>query len=170
MMDLEEAIKTALDFENSASDVYHDLADKFESPVARKIFKALGEEEEGHVAYLNAKLEEWRSTGKITAEKLETIVPDKQTIESNLKKLGQPDERKDLTAEIEAFKKALNLEVEASNFFRNLVSKLSAENQQLFERFVEIEEGHEAIIQTEIDHAQGLGYWFDFMEFNLEAG
>jgi len=38
------------------------------------------------------------------------------------------------------------------------------------QRFVEIEEGHRAIVQAEIDCVSGLGFWFDTAEFKLEAG
>jgi hypothetical protein len=40
----------------------------------------------------------------------------------------------------------------------------------MFQRFPEIEDGHNAIVQAELDSVQGLGYWFDVEEFKLEAG
>ncbi|MDH4196285.1 MAG: hypothetical protein OEW05_02645 [Candidatus Aminicenantes bacterium] len=54
--------------------------------------------------------------------------------------------------------------------FLNMVAELHAEGQRLFARFVEIEEGHLAMAQAEIDAANGLGFWFDVREFRLEAG
>ena len=48
--------------------------------------------------------------------------------------------------------------------------ELPAEAQALFQRFVEIEQGHQAIVRAEIDSVSGLGFWFDMQEFNLEAG
>jgi hypothetical protein len=48
------------------------------------------------------------------------------------------------------------------------VRTLDSEGQQLFERFVEIEEGHKAIVQAEIDCLSGSGFWFDTPEFSLE--
>ena len=62
------------------------------------------------------------------------------------------------------------MEIQTSNFYREMVSKLPAEHQPMFQRFMEIEEGHEAIVKAEIDNARGLGFWFDFQEFDLEAG
>jgi hypothetical protein len=50
-----------------------------------------------------------------------------------------------------------------------VVGELQADERRLFARFVEIEEGHEAIVQAEIDALTGLGYWFDFQEFRLEG-
>jgi len=169
-MNLEEAIKTALEYENQVRDVYYQEADKLTSTVAKKIFADLGMEEQGHVDYLNHRLSEWQKTGTVTVAKLETIVPNKNTIDANVRNLKKNPEGQIFDDEIESFKKALEMEVKASNFFKELVEKLPEENKSLFRRFMEIEEGHEAIIKAELDNARGLGYWFDFQEFNLEAG
>jgi rubrerythrin len=62
------------------------------------------------------------------------------------------------------------VEIQASNFYKEMVGKLDGAGQQMFARFVEIEEGHLAIVQAEINAVNGLGYWFDIAEFDLEAG
>jgi len=49
-----------------------------------------------------------------------------------------------------------------------MVSELSGVRQKLFARLLEIEEGHVAIVQTEIDAVSRTGLWFDFEEFDLE--
>ena len=66
--------------------------------------------------------------------------------------------------------KALEVEYETSDFYKRMVLELPVEGQELFVRFVEIEEGHKAIVQAEIDSVTGLGYWFDMPEFNLASG
>ena len=66
--------------------------------------------------------------------------------------------------------KALEVEQETSDFYKRMVLELPEEGQELFMRFVEIEEGHKAIVQAEIDSVIGLGYWFDMPEFNLASG
>ncbi len=50
--------------------------------------------------------------------------------------------------------------------YKQMVATLDAEGKSLFERFVEIEEGHLAIVQAEIDMVSGTGYWFDTAEFS----
>ena len=45
---------------------------------------------------------------------------------------------------------------------------LEPRHKALFERFLEMENGHVAIVQAEIDALAGHGHWFDFMEFSLE--
>jgi rubrerythrin len=66
--------------------------------------------------------------------------------------------------------KALLAEIETANFYQRMVKELPADHQPLFKRFLEIEEGHQLIVQTEIDQLSGFGFWFDFQEFDLEAG
>ena len=42
------------------------------------------------------------------------------------------------------------------------------EGKELFQRFLEIEVGHQAIVQAELDYLNQTGTFFDFQEFNLE--
>ena len=53
---------------------------------------------------------------------------------------------------------------------KQMVATLDAQGQQLFERFVEIEEGHQAVVQAEIDCVTGSGFWFDIGDIRLESG
>jgi len=165
---IEQALKSGLEYEMRVRKVYSEAAKKFGDPVARKIFRVLADEEDRHVAYLESRLEEWQRRGVVTAEKLETAIPSKTAIESSVRRLQRRMEQQDYSAELEMLKKALALEIEATTFFKRMVAELKAEERELFARFVEIEEGHEAIVQAEIDALTGLGYWFDYQEFRLE--
>ena len=121
--------------------------------------------------YLGHRLEELQKTGKVTPEHLETVIPSKEVIASEVKKLQDqirgPVPHSD--AELQMLKKALQVEIETSEFYKRMVKELPEEGQQLFARFVEIEEGHRAIVQAEIDNLSGNGFWFDMREFDLEA-
>jgi rubrerythrin len=66
--------------------------------------------------------------------------------------------------------KALKLEIETSDFYRKMVAQLPTEGQNLFSRFLEIENNHIDAVQFELDHYGRSGYWFDFEEFDMEAG
>ena len=90
-------------------------------------------------------------------------------MKKNIKTLKKIAKHDNIDNEIEYFQKALEMEVKTSNFYKDMVSQLPKEHQPMFERFVEIEEGHEAIVRAEIDTARGLGFWFDFQEFDLES-
>jgi rubrerythrin len=63
--------------------------------------------------------------------------------------------------------KALAMEEETSAFYRRMVDEME-EGGELFGRFIEIEEGHEAIVQAELDYLNRSGLFFDFQEFTMD--
>jgi rubrerythrin len=170
-MNLEEAIRTALNFENKVRAVYLDAARKAKDSTGKRVFEVLADEEQGHVEFLEKKLSEWRTSGKVTAEKLTTVVPSQDVIRQGIKAmkhgLGTAPDRSE---EIELLKKALTVELETGAFYKRMVTELDAEGSALFQPFVVIEDGHYAIVQAQLDALNGMGFWFDFMEFQLEAG
>jgi rubrerythrin len=168
-MKLDDAIKTALEYETGVHQLYFDAMNKTKDPAAKKIFSVLCDEEKGHVDYLRHCLDEWQKTGRITRGELGTSIPTKQAIDMSLKDLKQtmkpvPTHR----PELDLLQKALEAEIKTSNFYKEMVSTLDGEGQKLFKRFVEIEEGHEAIVQAEINTVSNMGFWFDMPEFRLE--
>ena len=168
-MTIEQAIRTGIEYELQVRKVYSEAAKNFADPIARRVLGVLADEEDRHVEYLESRLNEWQRSGKVTAAKLETAIPSKRAIDASLKKLTRRMAQQDYSRELAMLRKALELEIEATNFFRRMVAELEAEERKLFSRFVEIEEGHEAIVQAEIDAVSGLGFWFDYSEFKLEG-
>jgi rubrerythrin len=169
-MNIEEAIKTAIQYENRVVTVYEDAAKTTLDPTGKRVFEALVKEEKKHVEYLEAKLAEWKRTGHVTAAQLNTVVPSRERIEEGVKKLKSRVATKAQETETRLLKQALDVEVETSDFYEAVVQELPPEGRKLFERFVEIERGHQAIVQAEMDAVSGLGFWFDMQEFSLEAG
>jgi rubrerythrin len=72
--------------------------------------------------------------------------------------------------EVEYLRRALTAEKETSAFYRRMVSEMAEERKPLFARFLEIEEGHVAIVEAEIDAVSGAGFWFGIQEFDVEKG
>jgi rubrerythrin len=169
-MKLEEAIKTALEYEVGVHGIYLEAMEKTADPDAQRIFKVLCDEEMGHVAYLKNRLEEWERTGKIVVKKLGTSIPEKKAISEGLQEMRKTLKPKPTQhrAELELLRRALDAEIKTGKFYKEMVATLDGEGQALFKRFVEIEEGHEAIVQAEIDSVSNLGFWFDTSEFRLE--
>jgi len=168
-MEIEEAIKTAIDYEKRVVRVYDEAARSSLDPAGRKIFGALAKEEEEHVTYLVARLNEWKSTGRVTAASLGTVVPARARIEEGIRTLQGRVAVKAPEAEMRLLKRALDVEVETSAFYGRVVKELPPEGRALFERFVEIEQGHQAIVQAEMNAVAGNGYWFDMPEISMEA-
>jgi rubrerythrin len=168
-MQLEEALKTAIEFEHRVHDNYADAMAEAQDPAARRFFEVLAKEEEGHVAYLESRLEEWQRTGHLAPARLQTAIPSSDRIAEGVARLRVGlAPRPGAAVEVELAQRAVEAEKEASAFYRRMVAELGPEGQQLFSRFVEIEEGHLAIAQAEMDAATGLGFWFDVREFDLE--
>ncbi len=172
-MNLEQAITTAIKYETRVHAVYAEAAANAEHAVARRVFSTLRDEEMGHIRYLRDRLEEWRSSGVINIFDIGTELAPRDAIESATARLrstlagGSPAGG---GAELESLAKALAAERETSDFYRKMVSTLDAHGRRLFERFLEIEEGHVAMVQAEMDLVSGAGYWFDTSEFRPEAG
>jgi rubrerythrin len=167
-MNLEEAIKTAIEFETQVSDVYRHAMEHTADPIGKRTFGVLADEEKRHLDYLTSRLDELRKTGSISAEELYTAIPPQETIREGISKLEAKMEKKAQGGELQMLGKALEVEQDTTNFYRKMASELTAEGRKLFARFVEIEEGHLAIVQAEIDYLSRSGYWFDIKEFDME--
>ncbi len=172
-MKLEHAITTAIKYETRVHAVYREAAANAEHPVARRVFTTLSEEEKGHITYLRQRLEEWRENGSINLVEIDGQLGPRSAVEAGAARLretlkgGSPG---GTGAELESLRKALQAERETSDFYRQMVATLDADGKKLFERFVEIEEGHLAIVQAEMDLVTGSGFWFDTADFSPEAG
>lgn len=60
------------------------------------------------------------------------------------------------------------LEIETSGFYKKMVDEMSDDAQRMFGRFLDIEAGHIAAVQAELDYLSRTGYWLDFKEFDME--
>lgn len=167
-MELEKAIRSALEFENRIRDMYIDAAARVDDPAGRQIFKTLAEDEQHHVDYLEHRLAEWQRDGKISVEHLESTVPDKAAIRQaagRLKSISNADVR---GLKQQMLSQALAMEIETSRFYRDLVDTVSIDYRQMFARFLEIEDNHVEAVQFELDHLSHTGFWFGFEEFDME--
>lgn len=174
-MTLEEAIKTAIEYETRVVQTYQDGSLQLNDPVAKKIFGTLAKEEEGHVQFLQHQLDAWKQSGHLDISRLESTVPQKEAILANIQNLKShvhktPNEAvAQKRIEMDLLHRALTVELETSAFYKKVAGELNDEGHDLFARFVEIEDGHVAIVQAEMDAVSGLGFWFDMKEFNLES-
>jgi rubrerythrin len=166
----EEAIKTAIEFEKRVTAVYEQAAAAAGDDAGKKVFGALAEEEKGHVAYLEHKLKQLADTGAFTAEPLQTVVPAIEIINEGIGKMEKRVAPRDRSQELEFLRQALVAEQETSEFYERMVNDLDEAGKELFRHFLAIEQGHQIIVQAEIDALTGAGFWVDFQEFNLEAG
>jgi rubrerythrin len=166
-MKIEEAIQTAIQYETKVRDLYQNAVNELKDERGREIFRRLAEEEQSHVDYLHHKLDQWRRTGAVTAESLNTIVPSKAVIQREVSKMAGEMAQINPDNDLQMLEKALKLEIETSAFYKTMVNTLPREHQDLFARFIAIEDGHISLVQAEIDSLTQTGYWFDFLEIDL---
>ena len=168
-MNVEEALKTAIEYETELRDIYFEAADAEDDEKGRQFFQSMGKDEQGHLDYLNDRLKQWQDTGKISAEKLKSAVPSQEVIErhsAGIKSLAEKDSR---GLKSQMLSRALKMEIKTSEFYQKMVDMLPAEAQQMFARFLEIENNHIRTIEFELDYISKTGYWFDVKEFDMEG-
>ena len=166
-MNVEEAIKTAIDFEKRIWKAYQKAEDEVTGEAGKRIFGLLAQEEKGHVEYLESQLAMWKATKKVDAEKLTTAVPSREIVREKMASVESSLGGKTQASEVELLQRALATEREATELYRNMAQTLPQEEGRLFGRFLEIEEDHTAIVQAEIDYASRTGNWFDIQEFTV---
>ena len=169
-MQIEKAIKTAIEYEIRIREHYVESQADATDPVARRIFGLMAQEENGHVKYLEKKLAQRKEGEKLSAEDLETVLPSLDWIAKEIGKLASADVKRTAVADLAALETAYEIESETMKFYAGLVEKLPDEGKSFFSRFLEIESGHLALVNAEIDAVKGNGFWFDIPEFDMEAG
>jgi len=169
-MTVEQAIQTAIEYEQRVQEIYLQAEDHATDEVGRRLFHLLAEEERRHVEFLRYELDEWKESGRVSPDMLKTAVPPRDKIRAEVAKLETPISTEDRGEELEMLRKALAVEQETSAFYRRMVEELPEGARPLFRRFLEIEDGHLAMVQAEIDTLAGTGFWFDVQEFSLEVG
>lgn len=169
IMDSIEIFNKALTYEQKIRDLYQRAQNVVDDERGGSIFKALADDEQSHVDFLLYGLEKLRGNEAIEVGRLQTSIPELAKLDANIETMmGEIPER--MLGDIKiVLNSALKLEKETSDFYRDAMGKTEGAVREIMEKFLEIEENHTAVVQTELDHAMKNGMWFDFMEINLEA-
>jgi len=167
-MTLEEAIKTAIQYETKIRDVYGAAAQKVSEPAGKSFLETMADDEQRHLDYLMDRLEHWKKTGKLTLPRLETVIPSDKTIAKQMRQFKSEISKKARGDQKRILSRALKVEIETSYFYRSMVSEMTGKSQALFARFLVIENRHIAAVQMQLDYATKTGYWFDMKEFDME--
>lgn len=172
-MTIEEALNTAIEFETKVHEVYAEAEKEETDSAAKRTLQVLAREETYHLEYLRKRKEEWLATGRVEPERVQTELPHPDQIRGKALELrerlagqARPPHRR----HIELLQRAQKVEEETSAFYRSLVGQIEGDAGAMFARFLEIEDGHLALVSAELDTVLGLGFWFDVREFSLESG
>ncbi len=167
-MTLEEAIRTAIEYETKIRKVYREAEAAVDDEAGKRIFEALGNDEQQHIDYLQHRLEQLQNTGKIDPAKLESAIPSREIVNREAAKVKSLVAKDFHGVRQQMLSKALKVEIETSDFYQKMVDELPAEGKALFARFLEIENNHINAVRFELDYMSKTGYWFDFKEFDME--
>ena len=167
-MTLEEAIRTAIEYETKIRNVYQEAEAAVDDEAGKRIFEALGNDEQQHIDYLQHRLEQLQNTGKIDPAKLESVIPSREIVNREAARVKSLVAKDFHGVRQQMLSKALKVEIETSDFYQKMVDELPAEGKALFARFLEIENNHINAVRFELDYMSKTGYWFDFKEFDME--
>ena len=167
-MTIEEAIKTAVEYEIRIRDIYREATAAIDDEVGKHIFETLCKDEQNHIDYLKYKLKQWQSSGTIVPARLESLIPSQEVVNREAEKIKSLVSKDFLGIRRQMLSKALKMEIETSDFYQKMVNELPSEGRSLFERFLEIENNHIKAVQFELDYLSKTGYWFDIKEFDME--
>lgn len=167
-MSSEQIFIDALEYENRIRDMYFAAVDKVDDQRGKDLFKALGEDEQSHVDFLEYSLRTLKAGDTIDIARLQTAIPAKDRIASHVSSMTDRIPEQMLGNIKRLLNSALAIEVETSDFYRQAVVRTSGKIQAIFKKFLEIEERHVEAVQLELDHASKSGFWFNFMEVDLE--
>ena len=166
---LDQAIQIAIEYETRVRDLYKEATAGATEEVGKKLFGIMADEEQGHLDYLVSRFDEWERTGKIASADLATLLPPEEVLARGKDNLQKQVDDRDWSTELQFLQQALKLESETGAFYKKVVAELDLEGRQMFQQFLRIEDAHYDVVQAEIDSLTKTGFWFDFMEFSLEA-
>jgi len=169
-MTAEEALKTAIAFETKVRDVYLSAVEESNDETGKRVFRVLAKEEQGHLDYLLYRQKELAESGDINPEKVDRFVPSRKQLEAKAGSLKGSLESKVTDTEIKLLMKAIEVETQTYEFYKSVAGQMDGNVQKMFAQFMEIEEGHVAIVQAELDAVNGDGFFFGMEEFNMEMG
>jgi len=168
-MESSEIFITALKYEEKIRDLYLSAVDIVDDDRGKRLFKALADDEQSHIDFLNYSLDILKEQGDIDAGKLQTPIPSEELIRSNIEEMKAKIPEKMLGDVKRVLNSALQMELETSAYYKDASEKSEGKIKEILEKFVEIEDRHVNVVQVELDYASKSGHWFDFMEASMEV-
>ncbi len=167
-MDIQSGLKTAMEMELKIRNIYTQAFEKCPDEAGRRFLAMMRDDEQYHHDYLEKRLKEWLQSGDIQFQSIKMNVPAGQQIDACIQQVRQAMKTEDRGMMQQMLSNALKGEVLTSEFYKKMVSDSDGAAKEMFARFLEIENGHIAAVQAELDFVMKTGYWFDFKEFDME--
>lgn len=167
-MSLEQIVKTAISLEGKIRDLYIQSYEECPDETGKRFFAMLRDDEQYHMDYLSDRLDELRQGSEMQHPEIKTLVPSAEEMDACLADAEKHMAVDDRGVIQQMLSNALKVEVRTSEFYAKMVSESDGNVQNMFARFLEIENGHIAAVQAELDFVMNTGYWFGMKEFDME--
>ncbi len=159
------AVEISINMEKDAISFYSEAAEKTSSPVGKKMFLTITEDEKRHLEMLSQIFKGL----DITINDVSPMKNMKTVFESMKDEMMQKIEA--TTDELEAFKIAMQMEKEGMEFYENAVSEVTSDKEKiLFERLALEEQQHYNIFANTHDFLSDTGNWFMWEEHSIVEG
>ena len=165
----QDVFTTALVYEKKIRDLYRSAVETIDDPRGKELFQALADDEQSHVAFLENGLTLLRDDKDQELEKPGTLIPFPDRDFEKIKQMADQIPKNILGDLKRVLNAALSLEMETSRFYRDAIQKVDhGPVRDILEKFYDIEQRHVEVVQIELDFASNNGYWFNFMETDME--
>ncbi len=165
----QDIFTTALVYEKKIRDLYRSAVENIDDPRGKELFQALADDEQSHVAFLEHGLTLLQEEKDQELEKPGTSIPFQARDFEKIKQMADQIPKNILGDLKRVLNAALSLELETSRFYRDAIQKVAAGPvREILEKFHDIEQRHVEVVQIELDFASNNGYWFNFMETDME--
>jgi len=182
MTDIEEILATAIATEWEGFAFYSELARRTRSDLGRKVFERLAKDEVEHVKVLEEVSCSYKEgcvlmtydqardrIEEVCEEDIAELTEEARTCKATAPIFKKGVHKAERANDLEALRIGVEAEREAIAFYQTAAEEAeTGEARVLFEHLVDIERGHERLLQAEHDHFSANGMYFDDREFNLE--
>lgn len=179
--DVEEILRTAIATEWEGFAFYNALSKRTKSREGREVFEKLAKDEVEHVRVLEQVSCAYKDGCVLMTyedalesiecdEPLDEVEEEARTCKATAPVFKRGVKRAESANDLEALKIGVESEQHAIEFYRAAGKGATTdEERELFRQLVEIEEGHEALLQAEYDYYSANGFYMDAREFSLEG-
>lgn len=160
-----ESVELALKMEQDAVDFYTKCAEKTNSPIGKKMFQSIAEDEQYHIVCATDVIKGLGFTPPKTTPKEDMKTIFEQNKDVVLQKVDAT------TDDLEALKIAMKMEKEGAEFYKKAAdSASSAQEKALFECLFRDEQEHFAIFQNTCSLLSDTSNWFMWQERVIYEG
>jgi len=159
------AIEIAIKMEKDAINFYKESAERIKSPMGKRMFLAITEDEKRHLEMLSQLFKGLNITVKDVSpiQNIKTIFEEMK--EEVLERIEVTED------ELGAFKIAMQMEKEGAEFYKKRASEARTEKEKLlFDKLVQEEEEHYKIFSNTYSFLSDTGNWFMWEERGIVDG